>query len=44
VSGAEAKSGRLVGCGRAHYNRQLVYTLRFMTRAEYSKDGWKETL
>lgn len=28
----------------AHYNRQIIYTLRFMTHAEYSKDRWKETL
>lgn len=28
----------------AHYNRQIVYTLRFMTHAEYSKDRWKATL
>lgn len=28
----------------AHFNRQIVYTLRFMTHAEYSKDRWKETL
>ena len=28
----------------AHYNRQIVYVLRFMTHAEYSKDRWKETL
>lgn len=28
----------------AHFNRQIVYTLRFMTRAEYSKDRWKDTL
>ena len=27
-----------------HFNRQIVYTLRFMTHAEYSKDQWKETL
>jgi mRNA interferase HigB len=27
-----------------HYNRQVVYTLRFMTHAEYSKDRWKESL
>ena len=27
-----------------HFNRQIVYTLRFMTHAEYSKDRWKETL
>ncbi|MEY2429986.1 MAG: mRNA interferase HigB [Verrucomicrobiota bacterium] len=28
----------------AHFNRQIVYTLRFMTHAEYSKDRWKSTL
>jgi mRNA interferase HigB len=28
----------------AHFNRQIVYTLRFMTHAEYSKDRWKNTL
>jgi mRNA interferase HigB len=28
----------------AHFNRQIVYTLRFMTHAEYGKDRWKETL
>jgi mRNA interferase HigB len=33
---------RLIGA--AHFNRQIVYTLRFMTHAEYSKDCWKETL
>ena len=27
-----------------HSNRQIVYTLRFMTHAEYSKDRWKDTL
>ena len=27
-----------------HYNRQVVYTLRFMTHAEYSKNRWKDTL
>ena len=27
-----------------HYNRQLIYTLRFMTHAEYSKNRWKDTL
>jgi mRNA interferase HigB len=27
-----------------HYNRQVIYTLRFMTHAEYSKDRWKESL
>ena len=28
----------------AHFNRQIVYALRFMTHAEYSKERWKETL
>ena len=28
----------------AHFNRQIVYTLRFLTHAEYCKDRWKETL
>ena len=28
----------------AHFNRQIVYPLRFMTHAEYSKNRWKETL
>jgi mRNA interferase HigB len=28
----------------AHFNRQIVYTLRFMTHAEYSKDRWKAEL
>lgn len=28
----------------AHFNRQIVYSLRFMTHAEYSQDRWKETL
>ena len=27
-----------------HFNRQIVYTLRFLTHAEYSKDRWKTTL
>lgn len=27
-----------------HYNRQIVYTLRLMTHAEYSKDRWKDKL
>jgi mRNA interferase HigB len=27
-----------------HYNRQVIYTLRFMTHAEYSKNRWKATL
>ena len=28
----------------AHFNRQIIYTLRFMTHAEYSKDRWKDQL
>ncbi|MBI5385145.1 MAG: type II toxin-antitoxin system HigB family toxin [Verrucomicrobia bacterium] len=28
----------------AHFNRQIVYTLRFLTHAEYSKDTWKAAL
>ena len=28
----------------AHFNRQIVYTLRFMTHAECSKNRWKDTL
>jgi mRNA interferase HigB len=27
-----------------HYNRQVIYTLRFMTHAEYSKNRWRDTL
>ena len=27
-----------------HFNRQIVYTLRFMTHSEYSKDRWKDRL
>lgn len=27
-----------------HYNRQIVYTLRLMTHAEYSREKWKEQL
>ena len=27
-----------------HYNRQLVFVLRFMTHAEYSKNRWKDDL
>lgn len=26
------------------FNRQIVYMLRFLTHAQYSKDRWKETL
>ena len=28
----------------AHFNRQIVYDVRFMTHAEYSKDRWKAEL
>ncbi len=28
----------------AHFNRQIVYTLRLLTHADYSKDQWKESL
>jgi mRNA interferase HigB len=49
------KSGRTVTvfnvCGNdyrlivaIHYNRSIVYTLRFLTHAEYSKDHWKTEL
>jgi mRNA interferase HigB len=27
-----------------HYNRKIVYTLRFLTHAEYSKDKWTKEL
>jgi mRNA interferase HigB len=27
-----------------HYNRQIVFVLRFLTHAEYSKDHWKNEL
>jgi mRNA interferase HigB len=27
-----------------HYNRQIVYTLRVMTHAEYSRGKWREQL
>lgn len=27
-----------------HYNRQEVFTLRFLTHAEYDKNTWKNTL
>ena len=27
-----------------HYNRGIVYTLRFLTHAEYSNDKWKKEL
>jgi mRNA interferase HigB len=27
-----------------HYNRQLVFTLRVLTHAEYSRDDWKDVL
>jgi mRNA interferase HigB len=27
-----------------HYNRGIIYTLRFLTHADYSKDRWKTEL
>jgi len=27
-----------------HYNQEEVYTMRFLTHAEYDKNHWKETL
>lgn len=49
------KSGRQVlvfnVCGNSyrlivavHFNRQILYTLRFLTHADYSKDAWKTEL
>jgi mRNA interferase HigB len=51
----KVKSGRRVlvfnVCGNAyrlivaaHFNRQIIYTLRFMTHADYSKNVWKDEL
>ena len=28
----------------AHFNRQTLFTLRFLTHAEYSKENWKSEL
>jgi len=28
----------------AHFNRRMVYMLRFLTHAEYDKDKWKDEL
>ncbi len=28
----------------AHFNTQLIFTLRFLTHAEYSKNNWKNDL
>ncbi len=27
-----------------HYNRQIAYTLKFLTHAEYSEERWKDEL
>jgi mRNA interferase HigB len=27
-----------------HFDRQIAYTLRFLTHAQYSKDKWKDEL
>ena len=55
VDTVTVKSGRAVVvfnvCGNdyrlitaLHYNRKIVYLLRFMTHAEYSKEKWKMEL
>ena len=55
ADGVKTKSGRQVivfnVCGNEyrlvvaiHYDRQIVFMLRFMTHAEYSKAKWKDTL
>ena len=55
ADGVRVQSGRDVTvfnvCGNdfrliaaIHFNRQIVFTLRFMTHAEYSKNEWKRTL
>lgn len=52
---AKAASGRTVTifniCGNdyrlitaIHYNRQMVFTMLFLTHAEYSKESWKGVL
>lgn len=55
ADGVKVKSGRSVTvfnvCGNdyrliiaIHFDRQLVFMLRFLTHAEYSKDKWREEL
>lgn len=55
ADGVKVKSGRQVivfnVCGNdyrlvvaVHFDRQIVFTFRFMTHAEYSKDRWKDEL
>jgi mRNA interferase HigB len=55
ADGVRVSSGREVTifnvCGNdfrlvvaIHYDRQIVFTLRFLTHAEYSKNRWRETL
>ena len=38
------KGGRYRLIAAIHFNRQKVYTLRFLTHAEYDKDAWKGQL
>ena len=28
----------------AHFNREIIYSLRFLTHTEYSQDRWKDML
>ena len=55
ADGVKVKSGRNVTvfnvCGNEfrlivaiHFDRQIVFMLRFLTHPEYSKDKWKEEL
>jgi mRNA interferase HigB len=55
ADGVKVRSGRNVtvfnACGNQfrliaaiHFDRQIVFVLRFFTHAEYSKDKWKEEL
>jgi mRNA interferase HigB len=42
VFNAAGNNYRLIAA--LHYNRQIVFVLRFLTHAEYSKDQWKAEL
>jgi mRNA interferase HigB len=55
ADGVRMRSGRKVivfnVCGNdyrliaaAHFNTQIIFTLRFLTHAEYTKDKWKNEL
>jgi hypothetical protein len=39
-----AGSSMLEVVAENYFNRQLVFMLRFLTHAEYSKEKWKEEL